>query len=78
MNIKEQNKALKEIVKDIIWMAVRYTHGKKEALVMKNILKILKKDFNLYLKYDVVINESDIKGIYSLKNYIGDKNGIFR
>jgi len=76
MNIKEQNKALKEIVKDIIWMAVRYAHQRRTYApsMVRDAMKQFKKICPDYKYRDITIEppKHELKGFDFRSDYLDD------
>jgi hypothetical protein len=77
MNIKDQNVILKKIVRDIIWMAIRYAHGRHTYApsAVREAMERYKKICPDYKYHDITINppdESELKGFVFRSDFLDD------
>jgi len=76
MTVKEQNKILIQIIKDIIWCAVRYAHGRNTYApsMVRDAMKQFKKICPDYKYHDAVIEPPThkLKGMDFRSDYLDD------
>ncbi len=77
MTVKQQNEILKNIVRDILWMALRYAHGRHTYApsMVREAMEQYKKICPDYKHYDVTIeppDDSDVGGWSFRSDYLDD------
>lgn len=73
--IEEENKILKQVINDTIWMAIRYAHGRKTmapSKVRTCIAKLKNIDPDFVLNPDTVIEREPWTGDGFKEDYLND------
>lgn len=76
---KRENEILWNIIKDIIWMAIRYAHGRHTyapSIIRDSVATLKRLDKNFKLRNDITVeppeDESQCRGFNFRSDYLDD------